>query len=91
MLTASRLRQTLRYQRSTGRFFWLIQPNARIRIGSIAGHHRRDGRHKITIEGRSYLRNRLAVLAVKGVWPPKLVLHRNGDLSDDRWVNLVVA
>ena len=90
-LSAHRLRKLISYDRSTGIMRWLIQPNARIRIGSEAGHHRRDGRWKVTIEGRSYLRNRLAVLAVTGLWPPKLVLHRNGDLSDDRWVNLVVA
>jgi hypothetical protein len=91
MLTASRLRSLLRYQASTGLMRWRVRPNSRIRIGSVAGCDHKGRTRKITIEGRSYLRNRLAVLAITGRWPETNVIHRNGNLSDDRWRNLRVA
>jgi hypothetical protein len=91
MLTASKLRRLLSYSKSSGLMRWRVRPNSRIRIGSVAGCDHKGGTRKITIEGRSYLRNRLAVLAVTGRWPASNVNHMNGNLGDDRWRNLRVA
>jgi hypothetical protein len=91
MLTASKLRRLLSYNKTTGLFRWRVRTSNRIRVGSVAGCERRDGFRKIAIEGKSYLANRLAVLHTTGRMPANNVTRRNGNRSDDRWRNLRVA
>jgi hypothetical protein len=88
MLTASRLRKLLTYDRATGLFHWLVRPSKRIRVGSIAGSKRRDGFIKIGIDKKSYLAQRLAVLHVTGKLPEGRIIFKSGDRSDARWRNL---
>jgi HNH endonuclease len=87
MLTASRLRKLLSYNRATGVFRWLVRPAKRILVDSVAGSKRRDGFIKIGIDEKSYLAHHLAVLHVTGRWPNR-VAFRNLDRNDTRWRNL---
>jgi HNH endonuclease len=88
MLTASRLRDVLAFEKSTGLFRWRERTSNRINVGDVAGSRRSDGFRKIVVDGRSYLSNRLAFLAVTGRWPERAVTHRNGIRSDTRWRNI---
>jgi hypothetical protein len=91
MITASRLRDVLSYNRATGILKWRERTSNRIRIDAEAGSKRRDGFRKIVIDGRSYLAHMLCVLHATGQWPPKPVKFNNGDRSDCRWRNLRTA
>jgi hypothetical protein len=91
MLTASRLRKLLTYNRATGLFRWLVRPSKRVRVGSIAGSKRRDGFIKIGIDKKSYLAQHLAVLHVTGKLPEGRIIFKSGDRSDPRWRNLRFA
>jgi hypothetical protein len=74
MLNAERLRDLLAYDKSTGIMRWKSPTSNRVRINAVAGSSRADGFRKITIDGRSYLQHRLAVLAVTGRGPPTTYL-----------------
>jgi hypothetical protein len=91
MLTASRLRRLISYNRTTGIMRWLVRPSNRIRVGSEAGSARRDGFRKVAIDGRSYLQHRLIIFHQTERWPSKPVIFRNGKRADTRWRNLRVA
>jgi hypothetical protein len=88
MLTASKLRQVISYNKSTGVMRWLVRTSNRIRVGGEAGSKRTDGFRKIVIGGKSYLANRLAVMHVTGTMPVNDVTFRNGNRADCRWRNL---
>ena len=91
MLTASRLRYLLSYNKSTGIMRWKNPTSHRVRVGSLAGCSRSDEFRKIAIDGKSYLSNRLAVKHVTGKWPAHAVTLRNGDRADVSWRNIRVA
>jgi hypothetical protein len=91
MLTASRLRKLLSFEKSTGLFFWRVRTSNRIRVGDVAGSQRFDGFRKIVIDGISYVAQRLAVLHVTGDWPANNVIFRNGNREDNRWINIRAA
>ena len=91
MLTVSRLRYLLSYNKSTGIMRWKNPTSNRVRVGSVAGCSRADGFRKIAIDGRSYLTNRLAVLHQTGEWPASNVIFKNGNRSDVSWRNLRTA
>jgi hypothetical protein len=91
MLTASRLRRLISYDRASGIMRWRVRLSNRVRVGDIAGSDHVGGYRKIAIDGRSYLGHVLAVLHVTGAWPARDVTFRNLDRSDCRWRNLRVA
>ena len=90
MLTASRLRKLLSYDRASGIMRWRVRLSNRVNVGDVAGGKHVGGYRKISIDGVSYLAHVLAVLAVTGRFPAT-VRHRNGNRADDRWRNLRVA
>jgi hypothetical protein len=76
------LKEKLCYYPKTGEFTWKAS-------GLLAGSvHKRDGGHRLTINGSQYVCHRLAVLYMTGAWPPELVHHINGNKGDNRWENL---
>ena len=76
-----RLRELITYEPVTGEFIG--------KGGNPKGHiQRSNGRRYIYFDGRKVLACRIAYLWIKGEWPPFNLTHRNGDRSDDRWVNL---
>jgi hypothetical protein len=91
MLTASKLRQVISYNKSTGVMRWRERTSNRIRVGGEAGSKRTDGFRKIVIGGKSYLAHLLCVLHVTGKLPDGKVIFKNGDRSDTRWRNIRAA
>lgn len=85
-LTQSRLKQLLYYDPCTGVFTW-IKNCGGIKSGTIAGSRHCKGYISIRIDYRNYLAHRLAFLYITGEMP-EFVDHKNGDRSDNRWVNI---
>jgi len=89
MLTHQRLRELLDYDPETGVFTWRVNRRGRFaRVGAVAGTPRKDGRLQISVDGTIYDAGPLAFLWMTGRWPARLIDHKNGDPSDDRWRNL---
>lgn len=87
MITYERLREVLRYSKTTGRFTWRVDINHKT-AGNAAGTIASTGYVYIGIDGKKYGAHRLAVLYVTGRWPEREVDHRNGCKTDNRWRNL---
>lgn len=79
MLTAERLRQTLKYDPNTG---WFMRGAVR------AGFANGNGYRRITIDGRSYYEHRLVWLYVHGRWPFADIDHRDAVKSHNWLSNL---
>lgn len=90
VLTAARLREVLRYEPETGKFFWLERMNGRQagRVGYVSKKQRDYNRIVICIDYKSYFAHRLAWFYMTGAWPKELIDHINRDPMDDRWCNL---
>ena len=91
MLTASRLRRLISYDRASGVMRWLAPFLAAFALAAWQVRNGQTGVAKIAIDGKSYLSNQLAVLHATGRWPAKNIIHRNGVRSDVRWRNLQFA
>jgi hypothetical protein len=88
LLTASRLRQVLKYDEDTGLFTWLVSTSNRVKVGDTAGALNGDGYVLIQIDGKAYKASRLAFLYMIGRFPDPEADHENLNRSDDRWKNL---
>lgn len=88
-LTAESLRQMLRYEPETGKFFWL-RANNQCKIGDEAGA-KHLGYVRVTCFGRRYLAHRLAWLWMTGDWPIERIDHMNMNREDNKWSNLRLA
>lgn len=81
-LTATELRNRLRYEPAIGKFFWR-------NTGKEAGSLRKQtGYITINIDKRWFQAHRLAWLYVHGKWPAKHIDHINGERADNRSCNL---
>jgi len=88
-ISADEVRELLDYDPSTGVFTWRKKPCRRVNAGAVAGcEFQKTNRWRIQINGRVYLRARLAWLWVKGEWPPHQIDHRDTDEGNDRFDNL---
>jgi AP2 domain/HNH endonuclease len=91
-LTAERLREVLAYDPLTGEWTWLVDGRGRfMRIGAKAGTAGKGGRRTICIDRVIYASARLAIFWTTGMWPERLIDHRNLNKGDDRWSNLRLA
>lgn len=88
MLTASRLREVMRYEPETGLFQWISKPRGRATADWFAGTQHGSGYLVICIDGSNYRAHRLAWLYVKGDWPKRTIDHKNRVRSDNRFSNL---
>lgn len=91
MLTQQRLKEVLRYVKSTGLFYWRVSPKPGVVVGAQAGCLNDKGYVLIGVDGRLYRAHRLAWLYVTGNWPVDLIDHRNTNKQDNRWRNLRAA
>jgi hypothetical protein len=87
-LTQAHLKEILHLDLKTGVWTWLIQPNGRVPIGSIAGTPKRRGNLEIKIEGKLHQASRLAWFYVHGHWPEDEIDHKNVNPADNRKRNL---
>ncbi|WP_080410369.1 HNH endonuclease signature motif containing protein [Burkholderia ubonensis] len=88
-LTQSELKEILRYDSTSGEFFWL-RNRYRAQVGQRAGYRQRDGYRRIGIMGVAYAEHRLAFLYMTGEMPIE-VDHKNRQRDDNRWENLRAA
>lgn len=90
MVQHSKILKILKYCPETGEFHWLVQPNGRVKCGSVAGTIS-QGKHgpvcTIGVDGGQYRRGRLAWFYVTGWWPIEID-HKDCDRLNDRWENL---
>lgn len=89
MLTQTRLRQLLRYDKRTGVFYWRIAQSRRVRAGARAGKVRAiTGYRSVQIDSKNYLEHRLAWLYVYGQFPNGNLDHKNRIKTDNQIANL---
>ena len=88
MLTRQRLKEVLRYEPRSGKFYWRVSLGPRAQEGNEAGYTASTGYIVIGVDGERYLAHRLAVLYRTGKWPKDETDHRNRKRHDNRWTNL---
>lgn len=88
MITQERLKELLRYEPETGKFYWKVGGTNQVKIGMQAGHmgNRRYG--VIKIDSKNYSIHKLVWLYHHGCMPNKLIDHINGNTHDNRIENL---
>ena len=91
-LSIGRLKELLEYDAETGEFVWITKSSKythRIKIGDSAGcWNKGHGYLGIWIDGQYYLAHRLAWFYHYGIFPEKVINHRNQDKTDNRIDNL---
>jgi hypothetical protein len=87
-LKPARLAELLSYNPVSGKLYWLVSPNRRIRIGSEAGCKGDDtGRIVIGIAGEQVQAHHAAWAITYGYWPTEID-HRDRDPSHNSLANL---
>lgn len=86
-LTQQRLKELLRYVKSTGKFYWRVAQGTAA-AGDEAGSISLEGYIQITVHRQNHRAARLAWLYVEGAWPIAMIDHRNRCRTDNRWSNL---
>ena len=82
------LLRAISYDPATGEFRWLEARNGEVNVGPLAGKTNKRGYRVIGIGGRSFYGHRLAWLYVTGKWPDALIDHKDGNPSNNSWINL---
>ena len=82
-----RCSELLHYNANTGEFTWRLDRGP-VKAGDLAGSPNKDGYIQIQIDGTKYRAQRLAWLVTHGCWPAGVIDHRDGDVSNNRIINL---
>ncbi|EKS6407596.1 HNH endonuclease [Enterobacter hormaechei] len=90
-LTQNRLKEVLRYDPSTGVFYWLNPTAYCMHPGDVAGFVDYTGYAYIKVDKVKYSAHRLAWIYVYGHSPIEQIDHINNVRSDNRIVNLRLA
>tara|TARA_R110000851_G_scaffold61962_5_gene142512 strand:+ start:4117 stop:4584 length:468 start_codon:yes stop_codon:yes gene_type:complete len=81
------MKQKLRYEPLTGKFFWLVN-NAQVSIGQeVKGSIRESGHIKISVGSQLHLAHRLAY-ELMGEEVPEFIDHVDQDPANNKWKNL---
>ena len=82
--TIERLRELTDYDPVTGRFSRRTGPKA----GKLFRKPRGKKPVRIKIDAKTYLAAQCAWLWMTGEWPARRVIHKDGDVKNDCWLNL---
>ena len=82
-----RCNELLEYDPITGEFIWLVDRGP-VSKGGLAGSPNKDGYIQSQIDGTKYRAQRLAWLVTHGQWPSGVIDHRDGDVTNNRIINL---
>lgn len=88
ILSASRLRELLRYDQETGSIVWRMPQSNRVKTGGLAGCKTRLGYLRVGIDGRDYQVHRVAWALHHGRWPDGVIDHIDGNSTNNRLANL---
>lgn len=83
----SQIGKDMRFDESTGRFFWKTRKQGR-KLSMPAGGINQDGYRQLFVGGYPVLEHRLVWLFKTGDWPVGEIDHVNGDVLDNRFCNL---
>ena len=81
MLTQQELKERYEYNPRTGFF-------TSCKTGDVVKGVMKKGYRRLRIQKEEYRYHRLVWLWVKGVWPTKIIDHKNGDRANCKWNNL---
>ena len=87
MITQSKLKEVLHYNKDTGIFTW-VKSGRGIPKSKQAGTTHPSGYIIIRINRKDYLAHRLTWLYINGEWPQNNIDHLNGIKDDNRIENL---
>jgi hypothetical protein len=88
-LTQKRLQELLRYDPSTGDFYWKVQTNPRALVGAKAGANSISlGYRSINLDKKTYKAHNLVWFYFHGTFPSNVIDHTNGIRLDNRIENL---
>lgn len=88
MITQSRLKQLVLYDKSTGIFTCAV-PRGNMNAGDRCGNrNKKDGYIRLIVDGSSYLAHRLAWLYEFGKWPDGVIDHIDHNTSNNKIDNL---
>lgn len=87
-ITSEQLRKVLRYEKRTGKWWWLVATRKN-KAGDQAGTlNPATGYVQIGLGGRIYNLHVLAWVYVTGRWPEQEIDHRDLDRANTKWRNL---
>lgn len=86
-LTLELLKDLMVYEKRTG-IFTRLKSAGPMKAGMVAGTLRKDGYVNIFIGRKNYAAHRLAWFYVNGQWPDYEIDHRDGNPSNNAWLNL---
>ena len=81
-LSQAYLKTVLHYNPKSGKWTRLYKSHLQ------AGYRMPSGYLRIKINGRHYLSHVLAWIYMTGMWPQKVIDHKDNDKTNDRWNNL---
>jgi hypothetical protein len=87
-LQESQIREYIKYDPDTGKLFWLNNAPPRGIAGNEITVKNNRGYIFVSIKGRRYMGHRLAWFITYGEWPQLEIDHINGNVSDNRIINL---
>jgi HNH endonuclease len=87
-LTATRVRELLNYDQTTGIFTWRVDRTSRTKAGDVAGYLHHRGYIMLHIDGRQFLAHRVAWLYYYGSFPQGVIDHRDGRGTQNWIANL---
>jgi hypothetical protein len=83
-----KIKEYLRYEPKTGKFFWQKKISSHIKVESSAGTINKKGYIQIQMDLRCYRAHRIAWFLYHGSWPKQDIDHINGIPWDNRIENL---